>query len=172
MTAMNSLPAKDAVHNDYRNTAGAITDRFAATGAVDGAIVRGDPVRGEGGAEMREFYAAAPLPAWLESPKQVRVRRSATVLRTQRWAEAHPTARRDERSEMIVPNRRLPAREQAEDAMRRSEASGNPIDLRKFSAEAYGWWAHPPRDGKCPPPKIGYARRRPRPPKDYRPPWD
>jgi hypothetical protein len=28
---------------------------------------------------------------------------------------------------MIVPNRRLPAREQAEDAIRRSEASGKPI---------------------------------------------
>jgi len=73
---------------------------------------------------------------------------------------------------MIVPNRRLPAREQAEDAMRRSEASGKPIDMAKFSAEAFAWWAHPPRDDNCQPPKVGYAGRRRRPPKDYRPPRD
>ena len=73
---------------------------------------------------------------------------------------------------MIVPNRRLPAKEQAEDAVRRSEASGKAIDVRRFSAEAYGWLVHPPRDGNCPPPKIGYAGRRRRPPKDYVPPKD
>jgi len=96
-----------------------------------------------------------------------------TVVRgEQRWAEAHPTARTTERSELIIPNRRLPAKEQAEDAVRRSEASGKPIDVRKFSAEAYGWLVHPPRDGNCPPPKIGYAGRRRRPPKDYVPPQD
>ena len=71
-----------------------------------------------------------------------------------------------------MPNRRLPAREQAEDAMRRSLASGKPIDLRKFSAEANGWFLHTPRDDNCPPPKIGYAGRRRRPPKDYNPPRD
>ena len=136
--------------------------------------------------EMAEFYAAAPqlgrilrplahmigapLPQWLELPKRVRIRRSATVPQKQRWAEAHPTALRDERSALIVPNRRLPPREQAEDAVRRSEASGKPIDLKKFKAEAFGWFVHPPRDGNCPPPKIGYAGRRRRPPKDYKPP--
>ena len=73
---------------------------------------------------------------------------------------------------MIVPNRRLPAREQAEDAVRRSETFGKPINLRLFTAEALGWFLHPPRDGNCPPPKIGYAGRRRRPPRDYRPPWD
>jgi hypothetical protein len=73
---------------------------------------------------------------------------------------------------MIVPNRRLPAKEQAEDAVRRSEAAGKPIDVRRFSAEAYGWFVHPPRDENCPPPKIGYAGRRRRPPKDYKPPQD
>jgi hypothetical protein len=71
---------------------------------------------------------------------------------------------------MIVPNRRLPAREQAEDAMRRSEASGKPIAVKKFSAEANAWFMHWPRDDNCPPPKIGYAGRRRRPPKDYKPP--
>ena len=93
--------------------------------------------------EMAEFYAAAPqlgrilrplahmigapVPVWLRLPKRVRVRRSAK----QRWAEAHPTAHptalRDERSALIVPNRRLPPREQAEDAVRRSEISGKAI---------------------------------------------
>ena len=132
-------------------------------------------------AEMREFYAAAPqlgrilrplaqmigapLPAWLKLPKRARKpglrRHTAATSRL-----------RDERSELIVPNRRLPAREQAEDAVRRSETFGKPINLRLFTAEALGWFLHPPRDGNCPPPKIGYAGRRRRPPKDYRPPWD
>jgi hypothetical protein len=131
--------------------------------------------------EMAEFFAAAPqvgrilralaqmigapLPAWLKLPKRVRKpglhRDAATASRL-----------RDERSEMIVPNRRLPAREQAEDAMRRSDASGKAIDVRGFTAEANGWFMHWPRDGNCPPPKIGYAGRRRRPPKDYAPPKD
>jgi hypothetical protein len=139
--------------------------------------------------EMAEFFAAAPqvgrilrplahmigatLPAWLQLPK--RARRKRPPPRSVRFA-AQPPARAGEgangvrEGEMIVPNRRLPAREQAEDAMRRSEASGKPIDLAKFKPEAFGWWAHPPRDDNCPPPKIGYAGRRRRPPKDYRPP--
>ena len=78
--------------------------------------------------------------------------------------------RRDERSEMIVPNRRLPPKEQVDDAMRRSAAYGKAIDTRGFSDEALGWFLHWPRDGNCPPPKIGYAGRRRRPPKDYEPP--
>ena len=129
--------------------------------------------------EMAQFFAAAPqvgrilrplahmigapLPEFLKLPKRVRRpglrRRAAAASRL-----------RDERSELIIPNRRLPAKEQAEDAMRRSDATGKAIALEKFSAEAYGWWVHPPRDGNCPPPKIGYAGRRPRPPKDYKPP--
>ena len=105
----------------------------------------------------------ARVPEWLQLPKRVRVRRKDASRRS---------ALRDARSEMIVPNRRLPAKEQAEDAVRRSEASGKPIDVRRFSAEAYGWLVHPPRDGNCPPRKIGYAGRRRRPPKDYVPPKD
>jgi hypothetical protein len=138
--------------------------------------------------EMAAFYAAAPqlgkilrplahmigapLPEWLKLPKRVRVRRSATVPPKQRWAEAHPTALRDERNALIVPNRRLPPREQAEDAMRRSEASGKPIDLKKFEPEANGWFLHAPRDGNCPPPKIGYGGRLRPLPKDYKPAKD
>ena len=105
-------------------------------------------------AEMAALHAAAPqvgrilrplahmigarVPEWLQLPKRVRVRRKDASRRTvvrgeQRWAEAHPTAhpttRRDARSELIIPNRRLPAKEQADDALRRSEASGKPIDV-------------------------------------------
>jgi hypothetical protein len=131
--------------------------------------------------EMAVFFAAAPqvgrilrplahmigapLPAWLRLPKRVRgpgLRREA----------AAASRLRDARGDMIIPNRRLPAREQAEDAMRRSEASGKPIDLKKFKPEAFGWWAHPPRDGNCPPPKIGYGGRLRPLPKDYKPPRD
>jgi hypothetical protein len=148
--------------------------------------------------EMAEFFAVAPqvgkilrplagmigapLPAWLKLPKRARIRKEDTSPRpSPRSGEggemghlraAAASRLRDDRGEMIVPNRRLPAREQAEDAMRRSEASGKPIDLAKFKPEAFGWWAHPPRDGNCPPPKIGYGGRRRRPPKDYEPPRD
>jgi hypothetical protein len=131
--------------------------------------------------EMAVFFAAAPqvgrilrplahmigapLPAWLRLPKRVRgpgLRREA----------AAASRLRDARGDMIIPNRRLPAREQAEDAMRRSDASGKPIDLAKFKPEAFGWWAHPPRDDNCPPPKIGYGGRLRPLPKDYKPPRD
>ena len=132
--------------------------------------------------DMAEFYAAAPqvgrilrplahmigapLPAWLKLPRRARDpgwrrRRAAAASRL-----------RDERSEMIVPNRRLPAREQAEDATRRSEASGKAIDLRKFTPAALGNFLHPPRDGNCPPPEIGYGGGWRPLPKDYRPPPD
>ena len=141
-------------------------------------------------AEMAELHAAAPqvgrilrplahmlgapLPDWLKLPRRVRVRRSDPSPRL--WSASRPKpsrgegALRRERGEMIVPNRRLPPKEEAEDAMRRSEARGKAIDVKKFRPEAFGWWAHPPRDGNCPPPRIGYAGRRRRPPKDYRPP--
>jgi hypothetical protein len=131
--------------------------------------------------EMAAFYAAAPqvgrilrplahmigapLPKWLQLAKRARVRRSNPSPR--------PSPTRGEgEGELIVPNRRLPPREQAEDAMRRSEASGKPIDLKKFKPEAYGWYVHPPRDGNCPPPKIGYGGRLRPLPKDYKPPRD
>ncbi len=111
----------------------------------------------------------APLPEWLRLPKRVR---KSTSPRPSPQSGEGAWARRDARSELIIPNRRLPAQEQAEDAVRRSEASGKPIDLRRFTAEAYGWFVHPPRDENCPPPKIGYGGRRRKPPKDYKPPKD
>jgi hypothetical protein len=120
------------------------------------------------GRVLRPFYAfmGVPLPAELRLPERVRVRN--------RYPSPRPSPSRGEGEEMIAPNRRLPPREQAEDAIRRSEASGKPIDLRKFKPEAYGWYVHPPRDGNCPPPKIGYGGRLRPFPKDYRPPkdWD
>jgi hypothetical protein len=138
-------------------------------------------------AEMQAVIAAAPVqigrvlrpfchflglevPAELRLAKRRRVRKRGTSLRPS--PHSGEGALSDERGEMIVPNRRLPPREQAEDAMRRSEASGKPIDLKKFKAEAYGWWAHPPRDANCPPPKIGYGGRLRPLPKDYKPPRD
>ena len=132
-------------------------------------------------------------PAWLRLPKRARKKgaptpahrvkpggkplfpRSAGLGReADQRANCAATAfkRRDARGEMIVTNRKLPPREQAEDAIRRSEASGKPIDVKKFKAEAYGWFVHPPRDGNCPPPKIGYGGRLRPLPKDYKPPKD
>ena len=135
---------------------------------------------------MAEFFAAAPqvgkilrplahmigapLPAWLRLPKRVRVRKKDTSPRPSPHSGEGACGAGE--GEMIVPNRRLPPREQAEDAMRRSEASGKPIDLAKFKPEAPGWWAHPPRDDNCPPPKIGYGGRLRPLPKDYKPPRD
>jgi hypothetical protein len=133
-------------------------------------------------AEMKAIIAAAPVQIGrvlrpfchllgLEVPAELRLpkRRRGPGLRRHAAASSRL---RDEARELVVPNRRLPAREQAEDAVRRSEAVGKPIDLAKFKPEAFGWWAHPPRDDNCPPPKIGYGGQRRRPPKDYRPPKD
>jgi len=130
--------------------------------------------------EMRAFFDAAPqvgrilrplahmigapLPEWLRLPKRV----PGPGLRRRRAPAA--ARRRDERSELIVPNRRLPPKEQAEDAERRSLATGKPIDVKKFTDLAWGQFVHAPRDGNCPPLKIGYGGRRRRPPKDYVPP--
>jgi hypothetical protein len=120
----------------------------------------------QAGRVLRPFFAfmGVPVPAELRLPKRVRVGRS--------YPSPRPSPARGEGEGMIVPNRRLAPREQAEDAVRRSEASGKAIDLRKFSAEAYGWFVHPPRDDNCPPPKIGYGGRLRPLPKDYRPPKD
>ena len=131
--------------------------------------------------EMRELHAAAPqvgkslrplaemigapVPEWLKLPK----RAAKPGLRRRAAASSRL---RDEAGDLIIPNRRLPAKEQVEDAMRRSEATGKPIDLPKVTPAAFGLWSHPPRDGNCPPPEIGYGGRRRPLPKDYRPPKD
>jgi hypothetical protein len=133
-------------------------------------------------AEMQAVIAAAPAPVGrvlrpfchflgLEVPAELRLPKRRRVRKKDTSPRPSPHSGEGE-GEMIVPNRRLPAREQAEDAMRRSEASGKPIDLAKFRPEAFGWWAHPPRDNNCPPPKIGYGGRLRPLPKDYKPPKD
>ena len=108
----------------------------------------------------------APLPEWLKLPKRVR----DPGVRRRRAAAA--SRLRDARGELILPNRRLPPKEQVEDAMRRSEATGKAIAVKQFTPVAYGLFVHPPRDGNCPPPKIGYGGRLRPLPKDYKPPRD
>ena len=126
-------------------------------------------------------FLGLQVPEALRLPKWRRVRESDPSPRptgsspvaephSPQGGEGEAARRGDERGEFIVPNRRLPAREQAEDAMRRSEAYGKPIDVKKLHPVAYGILLHPPRDGNCPPPEIGYGGRWRRPPKDYEPP--
>ena len=135
--------------------------------------------------EMRAFFDAAPaqvgrvlrpycrmvgatLPEWLRLPKRKRVRKAYPSPRPPGSSPGASLPTRGE-GEEIIPNRRLPPKEQAEDARRRSDASGKPIACEKFTPEAFGWLVHPPRDGNCPPPKIGYGGGR-RLPKGYKPP--
>jgi hypothetical protein len=133
-------------------------------------------------AEMQALIAAAPaqigrvlrpfchflglaVPAELRLPKRVRVRKSDP--------SPQPSPTRGEEEKEKRRRRRTP-REIAEALVRRSDATGNPIDFRKVSSVVLGYILHPPRDDNCPPPKIGYGGRRWRPPKDYEPPrdWD
>jgi hypothetical protein len=133
--------------------------------------------------EMTEMYAAAPqlgrilrplahmigapLPQWLKLPKRVRARKSTSPRPSPQSGEGeeelppHPLAARFP----DTPPARAAAR-----ALARMQA-GLPVDVTKLSSVAYGYFIHPPRDGSCPPPEIGYARARP-PPKDYKPPKD
>ena len=132
-------------------------------------------------AEMQAVIAAAPGPSGralrpfchllgLPVPEALRLPKRARDPGLRRRRAAAASRLRDERSELIIPNRRLPPREQVEDAVRRSETYGKPIDVKKFTPAAYGQFVHPPRDGNCPPVEIGYGGRRRPPPKDYKPP--
>jgi hypothetical protein len=94
-----------------------------------------------------------PLPPELELPKRLRVRKQKKPL------PPHPLAAR-------FPD--TPAARSAARALARMQA-GLPVDVRKLSAVAYGYFVHPPRDDLCPPPEIGYGGRKPRLPKDYQP---
>ena len=124
--------------------------------------------------EMKAIIAAAPqvgriirpfchflgieTPAELRLPKRKRVRRNAVRLAEKDEAEL---ARRTARFPDTPPARA------AKRALRRMYA-GKPVDLTKLSAVAYGYFVHPPRDGNCPPPEIGYGGRTFAPlPKDY-----
>ena len=135
-------------------------------------------------AEMRAIIAAAPqvgrilrpfcdflgleTPAELVLPKRVRVRRKDTLPRP---PGSGPGASLPQSGEGDGRRLRRPPdpREEAAAAMRRSEATGEPIDPRTLSPAAYGCVLHWPRDGNCPPPEIGYGGRAfPPLPKDYR----
>jgi hypothetical protein len=125
-------------------------------------------------AEMRAVIAAAPqqigrvlrpfchilglpVPAELRLPKRPRVREN----------DPPPPVNGGEGA-----RRRRTPKEIAEALVRRSDATGKPIDFRKVAPVVLGYILHPPRDGNCPPPEIGYGGRRWRPPKDYKPPRD
>lgn len=99
-----------------------------------------------------------PLPPELQLPKRRRVRKKKDPL------PPHPAAAR-------FPD--TPAARSVARALARMQA-GLPVDVTKLSAVAYGYFVHPPRDDNCPPPEIGYVRRRWPPPKDYKPleDWD
>jgi len=101
--------------------------------------------------------AAAPQARRLLGPlcRMMGVKLPAALLVPRR-----PRARKDPSPRPSTP------REKAEDAMRRSLASGKPIDPRKLSAVAYGYVLHTPRNDRCPPVEIGYGRSRPLP-RDY-----
>ena len=136
-------------------------------GALDGlsaedpemaALIADAPV--QVGRILRPFchlFGIKPPPA-LMLPKRMRVRKKKEPL------PPHPAAAR-------FPD--TPAARSAARALARVQA-GLPVDVKKLSAVAYGYFVHPPRDGNCPPPEIGYGGRTWRPPKDYKPPkdWD
>jgi hypothetical protein len=102
-------------------------------------------------------------PEWLALPKRPRVRKSGVPQLGEKDAEElrRLTAR--------FPD--TPAARSAKRALARSLA-GLPVNLEKMSAVARGYFVHPPRDGNCPPPEIGYGGRRRPLPKDYVPPKD
>jgi hypothetical protein len=95
----------------------------------------------------------APLPEWLKLPKRKRARKKREPL------PPHPLAARFP----DTPPARAAAR-----ALARMQA-GLPANVRKLSAVAYGYFIHPPPDGNCPPPEIGYGGRAWRLPKDHEP---
>ena len=127
--------------------------------------------------EMREFAADCPQvgrilrpicamagirPAdYLALPKRRRVRKNPRALSAADEAElARITAR--------FPD--TPAARSGKRALRRM-FERRPVRLDRMSAVARGYFLHPPRDGNCPPPEIGYGGRMFAPlPKGYRRP--
>jgi hypothetical protein len=125
-------------------------------------------------AEMRAIFERAPqvgrilrplchefgleMPAWLKLPRRTRVRKPRPLL----TAEDEERLRR-----MTARFPDTPPARSAEQALRRMLAR-LPVNLDRMSAIARGYFLHPPRDGNCPPPEIGYGGRMfPPLPKDY-----
>ena len=130
--------------------------------------------------EMKAFVAEVPqagrmlrpickmvglkLPEYLALPKRVRKKKEPPRLSE---ADEEELRRITARFPDTPPARR------AKWALRQTFL-GKPVDLTRMSAVARGYFLHPPRDGNCPPPEIGYGGRWPRLPKDYVRPkdWD
>ena len=117
--------------------------------------------------EMKAIIATAPqvgrilrpfchllgieTPECLRLPKRQRKRWASPTLRVSEADEAK-LARMTARFPDTPPARA------AKRALRRMFA-GLPVDLKKMSAVAVGYFLHPPRDDNCPPPEIGYGGR-------------
>jgi hypothetical protein len=103
------------------------------------------------------------VPGWLRLPKRRRARRSDPSPRpTGSSPVAEPPS--PTRGEGEKRRRRTP-REIAEALIAWSERTGKAIDISKVSSVVWGYVVHTPRDENCPPPEIGYASRRWRPPR-------
>ena len=100
-------------------------------------------------------------PEWLALPKRPRKPRALQLSEKDEAELARLTAR--------FPD--TPPARSAKRALRRMFA-GLPVNLDRMSAVARGYFVHPPRDGNCPPPEIGYGGRLRPLPKDYAPPRD
>ena len=127
--------------------------------------------------EMRAFVAGCPqvgrvlrplarmagltVPEYLALPQRKRVRKQDAVGLSAEDAAAlgRLTARFPDTA---------PARS-AKRVLRRMYA-GLPVNVKRMSAVALGYFLHPPRDGNCPPPEVGYGGRWRPLPKDYVPP--
>ena len=127
--------------------------------------------------EMQEFAAACPqvgrllrpicrmagvkVPDYLALPKRKRARERSARLSDEDEA-------RLQRMTARFPD--TPAARSAKHALRRMLAR-LPVNLKRMSAIARGYFFHPPRDDNCPPPEIGYGGRVfPPLPKDFRRP--
>ena len=126
------------------------------------AIVAGAPR--EVGRILRPFchLLGIETPAVLVLPKRIR-KRGTSPRPSPRGGEGDGSrlSERDE-AELARMTARFPdtpAARAAKRAIRRSMATGEPVDPRKMSAAALGYVLHPPRDGNCPLPEIGYGGR-------------
>ncbi len=109
--------------------------------------------------------AGMKLPDYLALPKRKRVRKKKEPPRLSEEDE-------EELRRLTAWFPDTPPARRAKWAVRQTFL-GKPVDLTRMSAVARGYFLHPPRDGNCPPPEIGYGGRWPRLPKDYvRPDWD
>ena len=131
--------------------------------------------------EMKAIMAAAPQVGrilrplchflGIETPVELRLPKRKRVRKTQSPPELSE-ADEEKLRRLTARFPDTPPARAAKRALRRMYA-GLPVDVTKLSAVAYGYFVHPPRDGNCPPPEIGYGGRTFAPlPKDYEWPKD